>query len=247
MNSLEGKRILALVREGDYAHAGEEEAIELVFSDLDKDPDREILDLGCGRGGTADYVQRHGWGRVTGVDSDAETLASAGNAYPWISFVVADAATVGQLWQSRFDLICLFNSFYAFPDQREALLSMRRAARPHAALVIFDYTDVAGTFRQHAGERESFWSPINLRTFHGELAEAGWELVRISDISAQYRTWYQRLCARFEAKKATVVGEFGQEWYDYAHAVYVDLLDLIDREIIGGAIVRARALSPDLP
>src|SRR5512143_3815741 len=138
MNSLEGKRILALVREGDYAHAGEEEAIELVFSGLARDPDREILDLGCGRGGTADYVQRHGWGRVTGVDIDAETLASAGHAYPGISFVAADAETVAQLWQSRFDLIYLFNSFYAFPDQQEALRSMRLAARPQATLAIFD-------------------------------------------------------------------------------------------------------------
>ena len=32
MNSFAGQRLLALVREGDYAHAGEEEAIELAFS-----------------------------------------------------------------------------------------------------------------------------------------------------------------------------------------------------------------------
>ncbi len=34
MNSFEGKRIVALVREGDYAHAGEEEAIERAFRSI---------------------------------------------------------------------------------------------------------------------------------------------------------------------------------------------------------------------
>ncbi len=33
MNSFEGKRILALIREGDYAHAGEEEAIVHALAD----------------------------------------------------------------------------------------------------------------------------------------------------------------------------------------------------------------------
>lgn len=60
MNSYLGQRILALVREGDYAHAGEEEAIELSMSGVGKDARRVILDAGCGRGGTADYLHKNG-------------------------------------------------------------------------------------------------------------------------------------------------------------------------------------------
>ena len=52
MNSPEGKQILALVRKGDFAHPGEE-AIDICFSSLEKDPSREVIDIGCGRGGTA--------------------------------------------------------------------------------------------------------------------------------------------------------------------------------------------------
>ncbi len=241
MNSLDGKRILSLVRDGDYAHPGEERAIELVFTGMSKDPAREILDLGCGRGGTAAYVQRNGWGRVTGVDIDAETLPSAGRTYPDISFVSADAATIGSLWQSRFDLIYLFNSFYAFPDQREALRQIRQVARPHASLAIFEYTDVTGTFRRHATVQQSFWTPIDLQSFPSELLDAGWELVRAADISLEYRFWYRQLCARFEAKKTEIVNGFGREWYDYAYATYVDLLALIEKGIVGGAIIRAAA------
>ncbi len=51
MNSPMGKQILALIRDGDYAHAGEEEAIELTLKNVSKDPGRRVLDVGCGRGG----------------------------------------------------------------------------------------------------------------------------------------------------------------------------------------------------
>ncbi len=51
MNSASGKAILSLVREGDYAHPGEEQAIDLVFRTFLKKSDCQVLDLGCGRGG----------------------------------------------------------------------------------------------------------------------------------------------------------------------------------------------------
>ena len=77
MNSFEGKRILALIRDGDYAHAGEDEAIERSFRSIPKDPGNWMLDVGCGRGGSADYLRRNGWGHVEGIDRDAESIEYA--------------------------------------------------------------------------------------------------------------------------------------------------------------------------
>jgi trans-aconitate methyltransferase len=57
MNSFEGMRILSLVREGDYAHAGEEEAIELAMKHVPKLRDQVVVDAGCGRGGAAEYIR----------------------------------------------------------------------------------------------------------------------------------------------------------------------------------------------
>ena len=53
LNSFQGKRLLALARGGDYAHAGETESIDLVWTRLPKKPPQQVLDAGCGRGGTA--------------------------------------------------------------------------------------------------------------------------------------------------------------------------------------------------
>ncbi len=64
INNATGKRLLALIRDADYAHPGEEEANRLLFAGLAADPGRRILDAGCGGGGTAAWVQaqrlRHG-------------------------------------------------------------------------------------------------------------------------------------------------------------------------------------------
>jgi hypothetical protein len=78
MNSFAGKRLLALVRGGDYAHAGEEEAIELAFRAAPKSPLLSILDVGCGRGGTVAFVRRNGWGQIAaGIDREGDTIAYA--------------------------------------------------------------------------------------------------------------------------------------------------------------------------
>ena len=75
MNSFDGKRLLALVRGGDYAHAGEEEAIEIAFRGMAKRPEQSILDVGCGRGGTIAYLHRNGWtSTAAGIDRERDSI-----------------------------------------------------------------------------------------------------------------------------------------------------------------------------
>jgi SAM-dependent methyltransferase len=98
-------------------------------------------DAGCGRGGTAAFVQAERWARVTGVDIDAETIAFAAAAYPSVKFVAAEVTSAGELSPARFDVIYAFNAFYAFPNQPAALSALRIAARPDAILCLFDHLD----------------------------------------------------------------------------------------------------------
>src|SRR5262245_54062872 len=114
MNSFTGKRLLSLIRESDYAHAGEEEAIELALRNEARRPEQLLLDVGCGRGGTADYVRNHGWGSVVGLDSEPDSVARARQVYPEIEFHVCDVTEAASVIGRKFDLIYLFNSFYAF-------------------------------------------------------------------------------------------------------------------------------------
>jgi 2-polyprenyl-3-methyl-5-hydroxy-6-metoxy-1,4-benzoquinol methylase len=60
MSSAQGKALLALARGGDFAHPGEIDSVVSVLSRLPNDPLRSILDVGCGRGGTAGAIADRG-------------------------------------------------------------------------------------------------------------------------------------------------------------------------------------------
>ena len=94
MNSGLGKRILSLVREGDYAHPGEEEAIDLVFKNVVKNPNRKMLDVGCGLCGTAVYLEKNGYGRVTGIELNPEIVSIVNKRYPNFNIINADVNIV---------------------------------------------------------------------------------------------------------------------------------------------------------
>src|SRR5271168_691621 len=105
MNSFEGKRILALVRDGDYAHAGEEEAIERSFRSIPKNPGHRLLDVGCGRGGSAEYLRRQGWGEVVGIDRDSDSIEYARATYPEVGFHVCDVLEIPRTVARDFNII----------------------------------------------------------------------------------------------------------------------------------------------
>ena len=82
MNNATGKRLLALIRGGDDAHPGEEEANELLFAGARPGIRRRVLDAGCGGAGTAAWVRARELGTVTGIELDAATALLARERHP---------------------------------------------------------------------------------------------------------------------------------------------------------------------
>jgi SAM-dependent methyltransferase len=241
MNSFLGQRILALVRDGDYAHAGEEEAIELAMADVAKDDRRLILDAGCGRGGTADYLHRHGWGRVTGFDIQAESIAAARQRYPACHFLVCDVVDADSAVGEAPDLICLFNAYYCFPDQPGALRALARAARPGTALILFDHVDRGGYQESpllDAGE-PFLRNPPLLAAMPETLAAAGWRATGTRELHDAYIGWYTTLVGKIERSRDRIVEIAGPPGYDHVLALYRGLVDAAREQRLGAAIVTA--------
>jgi SAM-dependent methyltransferase len=242
MNSITGKQVLALARGGDYAHPGEEEAIELVMAPVAKRPDQLVLDVGCGCGGTAHYLAEHGWGVVTGVDIDAENIASARAAYPAQTFICADAGDLTAAWHGRADVICLFTAFYAFPDQARALAQMRAAAADDALLVMFEYTCQASDARLEAlrAKRTGSWQPLRLDRAPAMLAQAGWHVETTVDLTPQFDRWYGDLVGRILSAEDAIVEHAGRPWFEFAAAWYRELANAVHEGVVGGAAIHAR-------
>jgi SAM-dependent methyltransferase len=242
MNSFTGKQILSMVRESDYAHAGEEEAIELVLRNEPRDANRLILDVGCGRGGTAKYVSDHGWGTVVGLDREPDSIARAKQVYPGIEFHACDVLEAETVVRGPFDLLYHFNSFYAFGDQRRALAVLSRLAKDTGRLVIFDYTDRGGYAENPLIFNGSPFlpHPVKLAGIGDVLRETGWQLERIDDLTAEYDRWYESLLNRVDGKREAIVGLAGEAAFASVREQYVGLLTALRDGRLGGAIIVAK-------
>jgi SAM-dependent methyltransferase len=249
MNSATGKRLLALVREGDYAHPGEEEAIQLLLTGVQPDARRRVLDAGCGGGGTAAWVQRHGYGAVTGIDLDAETVRLARERHPEVTLVGGDLQHAGDVLAGPFDLVYAMTVLYAVPDQGAALTQLGALAAPCADLRLLEYADPHGRFAAATSGRSSYawWRPLDPRRLRELLADAGWWLAESRDLGLEFERWYAHLCARFHAKRETIIAELGPDWFEFASAEYAGILRMVQAGELGGVFVRARRAERSAP
>jgi SAM-dependent methyltransferase len=242
MNSFTGKQLLALIRESDYAHAGEEEAIELTLRHEPRRPERLLLDVGCGRGGTAQYVQGRGWGRVVGLDVEPDSVARARRVYPAVEFHTCDVVDAAPVLRRQFDLIYLFNSFYAFGDQPRALAVLARLARRGGRLVLFDYTDRGGyDDKPLLCDGEPFLPhPVKLTGIGDMLRRAGWQLTGVEDLTGAYECWYAALLRRMERKRSQISDAVGADGFAFVRGQYAGLLAALRGGTLGGAIIHAK-------
>jgi len=248
MNSPLGKALLAAIRGGDYAHPGEEEAIEMVWAGLPHAPEQAVLDAGCGRAGTAAYVQRHGWGQVTGFDIDVQSIATAQITYPELRLVASDVLAVplklAHQQPAGFDVVYLFTSFYAFPDQPTSLRALRALARRGARFALFDYTDADGHFRDSppGSTRFHYWKPVEPPKLKADLGGADWRLDSAHDLTPDFKRWYKAFLKKIATRRKVLEKEFTPELVDYVEEYYTDLLGTIEAGHLGGTLAYATAV-----
>jgi cyclopropane fatty-acyl-phospholipid synthase-like methyltransferase len=243
LNSPLGKRILAGIREGNYAHPGEEEAIVLTLSKFGTDSGQRWLDAGCGRGGTAAFVVNKGWAQVTAFDIDQVSIEEARLHYPQVAFHACAVAGAPASITGTFDLIYAFNAFYAFPDQPGALRALRALAHDRTRLVLFDYTDRDGFYTNPMTElaEARHWQPIEPSRFPAMLSQAGWALEYEDNITGDYERWYIHFLSRLDARREALLEFAPAEAIDHTRGFFSALLAAIRVGDLGGAIFTARA------
>jgi SAM-dependent methyltransferase len=241
MSSAKGKEISSLARGGDYAHAGEVEAVDLVFEEVGKDPSRRMLDVGCGRGGTAWYLYQRGYGLVDGLDVDAVSIAYAQWRYAPLDFRCHDALDCARHYPGAFEIIYLFNVLYLLtpPDQLQCLRQLRRLADERSLLVLFDYT--ARTPDGSTGSAyRSRWHPIDLAGFPAMSKAAGWSIAEFVDYSSQFGRWYAAMLDKLHDKHDAIVEIADKAWFDAATRIYRSHLEGLQSGRLGGGVYYLR-------
>lgn len=248
-NTCEFKQILAYIRKHDFAHPGEAEAIDMVFAHLPHQNTSQVLDIGCGLGGTAHYVEKCGWGKITGIDIDPITIEYAKKHYPTIDFYAADVLNVANILNKQFDIIYLFNSFYAFPQQEKALGELRKVTKSNGSLAIFDYVlgqegaKKPNKCRAVLSNNELVVPyPIQLQNMEQMLLKTGWQLEFTSDLHNSYLFWYQELVRRIKTKETELKQKFGDKAFALLNEIYTAILMEVEQNLLSGAIIYARAI-----
>lgn len=245
LRQYQGKQLLSQLRQGDYAHAGETEAICDVMQPIPKYMHQTILDIGCGLGGTVHFLQQQGWGQSSGMDIELASIKYAKQRYPTQTFYVANALQTNTLPIATFDILCLFNAFYAFSSHTVALTNFIQLAHAHTRLIIFDYaSELAPTQLVNKLNRKGTlpFNPIKLSTIEKTLQQTGWQLTRIYEQTEKFHTWYMQLLARLHAKKVGIISQFGHDAYEKADRTYSAFVAALEQGYLQGATVYATRL-----
>lgn len=244
------KQILASLRNGNYAHPGEEEAIEISMRFIDKISSQKLLDVGCGLGGTADYLHQNGWGVPIGIDIDKPSIDFAQNTYPKLNFHQINVEQVAQKFAHEdFAVAYLFNSFYAFADQLQALKQVRKVCSANAKLVLFDYMlyeDCEDNFLPFAPENSIYarknFKPIKQNSIENLLRQSGWQVRIFTDLGDKYQLWYSELIDKCHLHKEELIKNFNLDLYTWLESSYTSLLNRLKQNKLSGCLIIADAI-----
>ena len=245
LRSYNGKKLVSYLRKGDYAHAGETESIIQVMNRFEKNKTQRILDVGCGLGGTANFIAKNGWGKVTGIDIELDSINYANKYYSNVEFICFNALDADQILKVKFDIICLFNSFYAINDQLSCLQSLAKVASSSSTIAIFDYSylgkdsDISLIREENIEKNILAFKPINIELIPAMLRSASWKLVEIVDISYDYIRWYYELINKLLMNKINIIQKYGEDSFNRAYITYTNIYEALRIKSLGGAIVYA--------
>lgn len=234
MNSFENKEFLARIRGGDFAHPGEEDAIDLVLSHLKPEPRETVLDAGCGLGATADAIGKKTGAVVVGVDLDAESMRYANAAYQDSQFIPGDITKLGELALPKMDVIYAFNSLYACADLEACFASFRAVSKPGARIGVFDYVaydaDALAATECLPGSVHSMTELRQLPARHD------WACMGAVNLDLEYAAWYRRFLARMEAQQDALSALRSPEFFEAVRKRYADMLACLEHGVLGGAL-----------
>ena len=156
----------------------------------------EVLDVGCGFGGSSIWLAQNVGYRVTGIDVNPREIESArrqakkSGVDHLVRFIEMDYREMGRLGAAAFSVLWQIETLI-YADRRKFIADAHRVLRDGGRIAIADYFSRPGAM-DPADQRildrwVRGWAGIDLVTpdeFVACLAEAGFEKVRFRDESA---------------------------------------------------------------
>lgn len=245
LHANQSRLLLFELRGGDFAHPGDRDAINLILDDLKElksnTSSQKVLDVGCGFGGTLDYLKQQGFDNLHGIDHDVHAIEHALKKYSKIAFHKGDANYLpAPLKNQFFDIITLVSVLYSIEKPSALFDELNNITQKGALLVLFDYTTTSHTtFSQFdfAGKK---MHPLNLTTIKQELDQKGWNIVKQRDLSQQFINWYDVFLKTLLSKKEALLEKFSPQTFNQVYQTFLYLLEKMRQQDMGGAVLYAQ-------
>jgi SAM-dependent methyltransferase len=146
---------------------------------------RDVLEVGCGRGGGAAFVfERHRPRALTGLDlaSSAIERARREHGRPGLQFVQGDAEAL-PFGEASFDAVLNVESAHWYPDIGRFLAEVFRVLRPGGYLLLADLRHI--DLSKHADD--ALMPRSDMRRFVADLHASPFVMVEDEDITANVR------------------------------------------------------------
>ena len=138
--------------------------------------DKQGLDAGCGEGHMLGYLHDQGVvNSLKAIDIDPENLCFASKQFPYFDYQVADLCNL-PFPNDTFDFAMSTEVFEHLPDPGQAILELKRIAKPNAYLIIsvpfepfFHWGNLLrGKYWQRGGytpDHRNFWHRHQFKAF----------------------------------------------------------------------------------
>ena len=143
---------------------------------------RDVLEVGCGRGGGAAFVLEQFHPRsVTGLDLSKAAIARcrAEHAAPGLTFVAGDAERL-PFAAGAFDAVLSVESSHCYPDVPRFLAEAARVLRPGGVLLIADFRHTV----LPEGAEDALVRQEDVACLRAQIAAAGFRVLEEEDVTA---------------------------------------------------------------
>ena len=233
---IQKKHLLAEIRNGDFTHPKDREAVSFTINKINFASKESILDVGSGLGGTVDMLNQDV--KTIGVDKDIQAINYARNQYKDCDFLHGDVLDINNLTEETFDLITIFSSFYAFENQNQACNVLIPRAREKADLLVFEYSSKTPFKGNLFDDDHSPFNPVALDRIDAIFSP--WSVVNVYDLSEMFFDSYQSVLENMRNNESSLCHNHGKEAYHRVYDSFTKLTVNLDTGVLGGCLVHAQ-------
>jgi len=202
-----------------FISTGGIDSTRVIFNENPLIDGARVLDVGCGIGGPAKFLNDTFNATVLGVDlsSNCVSIANKRNVSTSMNFIVADAVTY-PFEDNHFDLVYSRDVILHIASKDILFDRLLKATKPGGKLVMTVYC--CGPQENWDEEFESYvaqrgYHLLTVEQYKGILEQAGWIVDRAEDKTAWFQEILQAEKARAIAQKAEFLAQFQQEDFDH--------------------------------